>query len=104
MSFTAETARSNDWGGGLTNPGLDGVSIRSDIGGRLDRINAEQLSRSAKQCAHFVQLLLQPGISHRLTLPSRDYSHNSPRSLKHVGRSFDGLCRQHAAFVRPAKQ
>ena len=45
---------------GLADPGLDGVSIRGDIGGRLDRIDAEQLSRPAKQRAYFIQLLLQP--------------------------------------------
>ena len=32
----------------LADPDLDGVLIGSDIGGRLDRIRAEQLSRSAK--------------------------------------------------------
>jgi hypothetical protein len=62
----------------LADPGLDGVAIRSDIGGRFDGIDAEQLSRPAKQCAYFVQLLLQPGISHMVKLPRLSYSHNSP--------------------------
>jgi hypothetical protein len=88
MNYTAETARNNRRACGLTDPGLDGVSIRSNIGRRLDRIGAEQLSRPTKQCAYFVQLLLQPGISHTLTLPRRGYSHNSLQSPKHVGRSF----------------
>lgn len=38
----------------LANPGLNGVTIRSDIGGRFDRIAAKQLSCPVKQCAHFV--------------------------------------------------
>jgi hypothetical protein len=88
----------------LTDPGLDGVSIRGDIGGRLDGISAEQLSRAAKQCAHFVQLLLQPGISHGLTLPRVGYSYNSPLSPKHLGRRFDGFAGSTPAFVEPAKQ
>jgi hypothetical protein len=65
---------------GLADPGLDGVSVRGDSGRRLDRIGAEQFSRPTKQRAHFIQLLLQPRISHTLTLPRRSYSHNSPRS------------------------
>ena len=44
----------------LADPGLHGVSIRGDIGGRLDRVGAEQLSRPAEQRTHFIQLLLQP--------------------------------------------
>jgi hypothetical protein len=44
----------------LTDPGLDGVAIWGDIGGGLDRIGAEQLSRPTQQCAYFIQLLLQP--------------------------------------------
>jgi hypothetical protein len=102
MNYTAETVRSNDWG--LTDPGLDGVSIRSDIGGWLDRISTEQLSRAAKQCAYFVQLLLQPGISHGLTLPRVGYSYNSPLSAKHWGSPFDGFASSTPAFVGPAKQ
>jgi hypothetical protein len=78
MSCTGRTARRRDERAFLADPGLDSVAIRSDIGGRLDRICAEQLSRPAKQCAHFVQLLLQPGISHTLKLPTPSYSHNSP--------------------------
>jgi hypothetical protein len=74
---------------GLTDPGLDSVAIRSDIGGRLDRISTEQLSRPAKQCAYFVQLLLQPRISHSLTLPRLVYSHNSPPRPKPVGRHLE---------------
>jgi hypothetical protein len=62
----------------LANPSFDGVAIRGDIGGRLDRIGAEQLSRSAQQRTHFIQLLLQPRISHTLTLPRCRYPHNSP--------------------------
>ena len=31
----------------LANPGLHRVAIRSDIGRRLDRVDAEQLSRAA---------------------------------------------------------
>jgi len=81
MSCTAETARSCDKCAPLADPGLDGVAIRSDIGGRLDRICSEQLSRPAKQCTQFVKLLLQPGISHLLKLPRPSYSHNSPVSL-----------------------
>jgi hypothetical protein len=77
MSCTGRTAPRRDDRVFLTDPGLDCVAVRSDIGGRLDRICAEQLSRSAKQCAHFVQLLLQPGISHALKLPTSSYSHNS---------------------------
>lgn len=64
----------------LADPGFDSVSIRSNVGGRLDGIYAEQLSRPAQQRAHFVQLLLQPGISHMLKLPRPSYSHNSPPS------------------------
>ena len=60
MNYTGETARSTDELAGLTDPGLDGVSIRGDIGGWLDGIGAEQLSRPAKQRAYFIQLLLQP--------------------------------------------
>jgi hypothetical protein len=45
---------------GLADPGLDGFSIRGDIGRWLDRIGAKQLSRPAKQYAYFIQLLLQP--------------------------------------------
>jgi hypothetical protein len=77
MSCTGRTARRRDERAFLADPGLDGVAVRSDIGGRFDRICAEQLSRPAKQCAHFVQLLLQPGISHTLKLPTPSYSHNS---------------------------
>ena len=62
----------------LANPSLDGVAIRGDISGRLDRIGAEQLSRPAKQRTHFIQLLLQPRFSHTLTLLRCRYSHNSP--------------------------
>jgi hypothetical protein len=76
MSFSAQTTGSRDERG-LADPGLDSVSIRSDIGGRLDRVGAEQLSRPTKQCAYLIQLLLQPGISHMLTLLRRGYSHNS---------------------------
>jgi hypothetical protein len=88
MNYSAETARNNRRACGLTDPGLDGVSIRSEISGGLDRIGAEQLSRPTKQCAYFVQLLLQPGISHTLTLPTLVYSHNSLQSPKHAGWSF----------------
>ena len=76
MSFSAQTTGSRDERG-LADPGLNSVSIRSDIGGRLDRIGAEQLSRPTKQCAYLIQLLLQPGISHILTLLRLGYSHNS---------------------------
>jgi hypothetical protein len=76
MSFSAQTTGSRDQRG-LADPGLHSVSIRSDIGGRLDRIGAEQLSRPTKQCAYLIQLLLQPGISHMLTLLRLGYSHNS---------------------------
>ena len=78
---------------GLADPGLDGVAVRGDIGGWLDRIGAEQLSRPPKQCAYFIQLLLQPGFSHMLTLPRLRYSHNSPQSPKAL-----------PAIVGPAKQ
>lgn len=78
MSCTAQAARSRDERGPLADPGLDGVAIRSDIAGRLNRICAEQLARPAKQCAYFVQLLLEPGISHMLKLLRPGYSHNSP--------------------------
>jgi hypothetical protein len=80
MSFSARTTGSRDERG-LADPGLNGVSIRSDIGGRLDRIGAEQLSRSPKQCAHLIQLLLQSRISHTLTLPTLGYCHNSRTAL-----------------------
>jgi hypothetical protein len=76
MSFSAQKTGSRDERG-LADPGLNSVSIRSDIGGRLDRIGAEQLSRPTKQCAYLIQLLLQPGISHMLTLLRLGYSHNS---------------------------
>jgi hypothetical protein len=76
MSFSAQTTGSPDERG-LTDPGLNSVSIRGDIGGRLDRIGTEQLSRPTKQCAYLIQLLLQPGISHTLTLLRLGYSHNS---------------------------
>jgi len=101
MNYPAETARNNRRACGLTNPGLDGVSIRGNIGGRLGRIGAEQLSRPTKQCAYFVQLLLQPGISHGLTLPRLGYSDNSLQSPKHVGWSFGGAA---PAPVWQAKQ
>ena len=78
MSCTAQAARSRDERAPLADPGLDGVAIRSDIAGRLNRICAEQLARPAKQCAYFVQLLLEPGISHMLKLLRPGYSHNSP--------------------------
>jgi hypothetical protein len=61
-----EAARGQGGQSDLANPGLNGITIWSDIGGRLDRIAAEQLSCPVKQCAHLVQLLLQPGISHVL--------------------------------------
>ena len=80
MTCTAQAARSRDERAPLADPGLDGVAIRSDIAGRLNRICAEQLARPAKQCTHFVQLLLKPGISHMLKLPTASYSHNSPLS------------------------
>jgi hypothetical protein len=54
----------------LADPGLDGITIRNDIGRRLDGIATEQLSGPVKQCPYFVQLLLQPRISHALTLPT----------------------------------
>jgi hypothetical protein len=76
MSYRAQTTGSRDERG-LTDPGLNSVSIRGDIGGRLDRIGTEQLSRPTKQCAYLIQLLLQPGISHTLTLLRLGYSHNS---------------------------
>ena len=76
MSFSVQTTGSRDERG-LADPGLNSVSIRSDIGGRLDRIGAKQLSGPAKQCAYLIQLLLQPRISHTLTLPRLGYSHNS---------------------------
>jgi hypothetical protein len=76
MSFSAQTIGSLDERG-LADPGLNSVSIRSDIGGRLDRIGTEQLSRPTKQCAYLVQLLLQPRISHTPTLPRLGYSDNS---------------------------
>jgi hypothetical protein len=66
---------------GLADPGSDGVSIWSDIGGRLDRGGSEQFSCPAKQRAHFVELLLQPGISHALTVPRPAYPHNSPHAV-----------------------
>jgi hypothetical protein len=78
MSLTAAAAPGRDENAPLADPGLHGVAIRSDIGRRLDRIDAEQLSRPAKQCSYFVQLLLQPGISHMVKLPRPSYSHNSP--------------------------
>jgi hypothetical protein len=65
----------------LADPDPNGVTVRSDIGGWFDGISAEQLSSLVKQCAHLVQLLLQPGISHILKLPRPRYSHNS---LQHV--------------------
>ena len=87
MSCTGEAARSRDERG-LADPGLDGVAIRSDIGGRLDRIGAEQLSRPAKQRAYFIQLLLQPGISHTLTLPRPAlFAQFTHRRANHRGRS-----------------
>jgi hypothetical protein len=78
MICTAQAARSRDERAPLADPGLDSVAIRSDIAGRLNRICAEQLARPAKQCAHFVQLLLEPGIIHMLKLLRPGYSHNSP--------------------------
>jgi hypothetical protein len=80
MNYPGETAPSTEQIDRLADPGLDGVSIRNDVGRRFDRIGAEQLSRPPKQCAHFVQLLLQPGISHLLKVPRPRNPHNSLRS------------------------
>lgn len=68
----------------LAQPRLYGGRIRCDIGRRLDGIEAEQLSRTAQQRTHFVQLLLEPGISHRSTLPTALRHDNSahPRSIE----------------------
>ena len=61
----------------LKKPGFCGFGIGRDIGGRLDGIGPEQLSRPAEQGAHLVELLLQRRISHICTLPSTAQPHNS---------------------------
>lgn len=62
----------------LDEPGLGAVGIGCDVGGRLDRIGAEQFSRSSEQSPHLVELLLQRRISHNPTLPRPRLTHNSP--------------------------
>lgn len=67
------TARSR-----LKQPGSAAIRIRHDLGRRLDRIVAEQLSRAAEQRAHLGELLLQRGFGHGHTLPTLFLPHNSP--------------------------
>lgn len=62
----------------LKQPALGGIRIGCDIGGRLDRVGAEQLSRAGQQRTHLIELLLQRRIGHGLTLPRPCRSHNSP--------------------------
>lgn len=62
----------------LKQPGPAGLRVGCDLGWRLDRVVAEQLSCPAEQRAHLVELLLQCGVSHGHTLPTPRRPHNSP--------------------------
>ena len=50
-------------------PRLNSVRLRCDVGRRLDRVGAEQLSRASQQHANLVELPLQRRFNHVVTLP-----------------------------------